>query len=357
MTDIDPVAPLPARRPAPTWKRALQLLGFLAGLALLGWCIAEAFKPENREQLQRLADAPAWKLALLFALNLAYIALNAQLLWATIRPVRRVPTRSVQAVHAVCVLLSYLPFKLSVLFRLVAHYRRDGVPLLTTGAWLAASGGATLGVVGALAAASAVRGRIDALWFLFAALALLAYFAFALSLCRVCAGPRGIDRAARLTERLGLGVLTRAVRSRRFAELHEIFAMQAHPGWFGLTIAFRLADLVVQSARFALAASIVGVPIDAQGAFVMAVTFFLIGVLSPAGALGTREAGTAALLGLQAAQDTAGGANAFVVVALAVSASESIATLAAAGVGIAILRPDRLLAKRAGPAPDHHSPA
>lgn len=349
---------LPEAREASPLKRVLQVIGFLVGIGLLAWCIMTAFKPENRAQLERLADAPPWQLAVLALLNVGYIGLNAAILWATIRPVRKVPMASVQAVHAVCVLLSYLPFKLSVVFRVIAHARRDGVPVLTIGAWLASAGGATLGVLGVLTAASAVRQKIDAGWVLFSLVGLGLYFLFANSLCRLVAGERGLDKARTLADRSGIGVLSRVTRSQRLAELHGVFDMQAHRGWFAACIGMRVLDVGVQAARFWLAAHMVGTPLRPDEAVMIACTYFLIGVLSPTGALGAREAGTAGLAGLVGLDALAGeGASKFVVVTLAVSASESIITLALSGLGLAYLRPDRWIERlRPSTAPASEEP-
>ena len=74
---------------------------------------------------------------------------------------------------------------------------------------------------------------------------------------------------------------------------------------------------------------------------VLQTAFFLIGVFSPAGMLGTREGGTAWLLPLVAAQgeDTSW----FAAAVLIVGASELITNTACAALGLIYLRPDRLL--------------
>jgi hypothetical protein len=330
-------------------KRALQVVGFLVGVGLFVWCIATAFKPENRAQLERLADAPAWAVGLLGLLNVAYIALNAQILWATVRPVRNVSGWSVQAVHAVCVLLSYLPFKLSVVFRVVAHTRRDGVPVLVIGAWLAAAGGCTLTVLGILTGASVIRGGVDWGWGGLVVVGLLLYFVLANGLCRLVAGERGLERARGLADWTGVGVIKRAARWPRLGELQGVFDMQAHRGWFAACILMRVADVGVQAARFWLAAWIVGVEVRPDQAVLIASAYFLIGLVSPTGALGAREAGAAGLagvLGLEHLAGVGGGSGgSFVVVALAVSASESLVALVMSGLGIAYLRPDRWIGR------------
>ena len=55
-------------------------------------------------------------------------------------PVQRLRTLDVVAVNAIATLLNYLPFKLSVISRIVIHNRRDGVPLGKIVGWLAAVG-------------------------------------------------------------------------------------------------------------------------------------------------------------------------------------------------------------------------
>ncbi len=86
-----------AARPRMRGRRMLQLAAFLAGLALLAWCITLAFRPENRESVKKLLDADPGVVAGLFAVSLASIALNGTVFWLTIRPVRGVPFASAQA--------------------------------------------------------------------------------------------------------------------------------------------------------------------------------------------------------------------------------------------------------------------
>nr|HRJ50554.1 hypothetical protein [Phycisphaerales bacterium] len=42
---------------------AIQVVGLAVGLALLGWCVSVALRPENRDQLGRLREAPPWMIA------------------------------------------------------------------------------------------------------------------------------------------------------------------------------------------------------------------------------------------------------------------------------------------------------
>ncbi len=86
-----------------------------------------------------------------------------------------------------------------------------------------------------------------------------------------------------------------------------------------------------------------------EQSFLVASTFFFISSPEARSAFwATREAGTTGIVALVLPGGEEAG-RAFAVVALLVSATEAIAYLAAAGVGLARLRPDR----PAGPRPDH----
>ncbi|HRQ74272.1 MAG TPA: hypothetical protein PLU35_14715, partial [Phycisphaerales bacterium] len=133
----------PNARRKPYLRLAVQGLGFVAGLVLLGWCVRAALSPENREQLSKLGDAPAWAVAALLGLSVASVALNGLAFWCALLPARRLHASDVIATNALATFLNYLPFKLSAISRVVIHNRRDRVPLLTIGGWF----GAVLGVM------------------------------------------------------------------------------------------------------------------------------------------------------------------------------------------------------------------
>src|SRR5205823_14123082 len=88
---------------------------------------------------------------------------------------------------------------------------------------------------------------------------------------------------------LGWKLLNRGMHSPFFHNFHAGFAMLAHPWALLLGMTLRTSDLLVQAARFALAAKVVGVEMTWEGAILIATAFFVIGVMSPAGNLGTRE--------------------------------------------------------------------
>ncbi len=328
-------------------RTIVQIVGVLGGVALLGWCVAQAFKPANRSQLERLADAPAASVALLLSLSAAYVLTNSLILWCGIRPTRKVPFSSVAAVQAVCVVLGYVPLKLATVFRVLVHNRRDHVPVFTIGAWLINAFSVMLLVMGSLIGASSLHHQIDAAWIALASTFLLLSVGALVLFCRAFAGERGLQKFIALAEKTGITKLSSAARSRFFAHLHEGFAMLASPGWTAACVVLRLADIGVQSARFWVASRILGVEIAPDQCILIASTYFLIGILSPTGALGAREAGStglAAALGISALH--AGGGATFAVVALTVSATEAVVSLALASLGLVWLRPDRLLIRR-----------
>lgn len=323
----------------------VQLVGFAAGVALLVWCGRMALKPENRDQLAQLSNADPVSLALLFGCSLATLLLNGYIFWVVLRPEKRIDPVGVQATNAIATMLSYLPFKLSVLLRVAVHNRHDRVPLLTIAAWFGAIAVLVLVGLGPPALMSLWRHGVDTVWWAGSLLGIGLAVVVVLTLAGVFAGAGGLGRIHRVLDPLRIGPLSRFIRGGSFARLHAIFTMLAHREAVLGATALRLLDIAAQTARFAVAASILGVDLGWQQALLIASTYFLIGMLSPFGMLGTREAGAvglAQLLGISDAGDS------LVVVILAVSATESLVNLLCAGVGVAWLRPDRLLRTAAG---------
>ena len=323
-------------------RLALQLAGFGAGLGLLAWAVSIALREENRHQLERLADASIQHIAWLLGLSALSLVLNGLAFWAMLEPARRLRVLDVQATNAVATFLAYLPFKLGALTRVLIHNRRDGVPLLTIGAWFLALTAAMAIAIAPLLAASLVRHEIDAVWLAIAGAGVVLCTIATNAMARYFGFEKGMARLHRILDPITPGRLRPALRSARFRELHEGFAMLACPKALTMGVALRLADLLVQGARFAVAADVLGVDLSFADAVLLALSYFAIGVVSPSGMLGVREMGTTAIAAIAAMAAS----ERFVGVALLVTAAESIATLAGAGVGLAWLRPDRLLRAR-----------
>jgi len=238
--------------------------------------------------------------------------------------------------------LAYLPFKLSVLSRFVLHNRRDGMPIMRIGAWLAAFLVITLATMGPFVVAAMVFGEVNTLWVLATAGILVASYGALIGLSRVFRGARGTARLHGLFAALRLKPLEKLMHTSAYAHLHDGFAMTADPRSVVGGGLLRVMDLSVYAARFWIAGQILGTPITLGDAVMMAVVFFMIGIASPFGVLGTREGVTTALL----TPFMALGGEQVASLNLLVGATEAIAALACGAVGVAWLRPTSLLTRR-----------
>lgn len=337
---------------------AIQVLGFLAGIGLLAWCARVAFKDENREQLARLPEASPWSIGALVGLSAATLVFNGLIFYAQMRPVRRLRALDVVATNAFATLMNYLPFKLSLVSRVVIHNRRDGLPVLTIGAWLGAVAVTFIGTVGVVVGAAVVLGGVGAAWWGLVGLGLALWVLAQWAGARVFAGERGLARVHATADRFGPALVGRVMRTGAFTNLHAGLDMLAHPGATCAAVVLRVGDIMSQATRLIVAAAVLGETLGWAEAVVLAAGHFLIGVISPFGMLGTREAGTAGLAGLLtlAAGATAAEAEAttasFAVTLLLVTAIEAVVTLAAGGVSVAWLRLDRLFRRGATDAGD-----
>ncbi|MBS0196451.1 MAG: flippase-like domain-containing protein [Planctomycetes bacterium] len=314
----------------------LQMIGFVLSLALLWWCVRLAFTPENQSRLTALSRAPVGQVVLLFSLSAASLLLNGAMFWATLLPVRRLGFIDTQSVNSIAGLLSYLPFKLSIVARLFIHNRRDKLPLLTIGAWMVAVAGVLAASLVPTVLAAVWRQKADALFFLAAFGGMAITYALTLSIARIFAHESGLERLRAFADGLGSDWISRLLGSARFRRLHVGLDMLASPASFALAMILRVADLLVQAARFTVAAQCLGESLPLDTAVLAASTFYLIGVLSPSGALGAREGVTTGLAGLLAVPGVSRAA--FAPIALTVSATEVLVNLSAAALGAAWLR-------------------
>jgi len=339
MTDRSAHQPSSARRIV---RVTLQIIGFAIGLALLWWSVSLALSEENREQIEKLGSASWRQVALLMSLTVVMVIVNGLIWHETIRPVRKVPMSDCQAANALATFLAYLPFKLSVISRWIIHTKRNNMPFLLVGGWIGAV--AATGAISMLppVAPTLVIGQINALWVVSSLLLVGVCCAITVTLSRWLGGERGLTRIRRFAAVVRLRLLNRFLHSEIFEEGHR--AMDLLASWRTVLIvcALRMIDLAVQSARIALAASMIGVEIPLDQAVLLALVYFLIGVLTPVGMLGTREGGTmgavAAMLGMSLEE-----VSPFAGVLLLVTGSESIVLVAMAGLSIIWLRPDRLI--------------
>lgn len=314
---------------------AVQLVGFAIGLGLLAWAASLALSESNREQLERLGDASWVSLAALAGLTLVTLAINGGAFWLVLRPVRRLSFVAVQAVNAIATFLNYLPFKLSLISRVVIHNRRDGLPVLMIGGWFAAVAVTMLAAIAPLVLVTLFEPSIGPRWVYLSLAGVIAAGSAVYYLARAFAGERGLVRLHAIADPLKLRPCQWLFRTRAFGDMHHGLAMLAHGPTLVGAVALRLVDFGVQAARFMVAAAIVGHALSPADALLLAMAHFLIGVASPAGALGFRESGSAGLAAILAIAAS----EVFALVALVITAVEAIVLLAAAGGGIAWLRP------------------
>lgn len=318
----------------------VQVVGALVGLGLLAWVVWTAFK--NRELLERLMHAPPRLLMALFGFSILSLLLNGLAFWITLRPVKRIRLADMQATNAVASALAIPPLKLSVVWRILIHNRRDQVPILTIGAYLAANAVVVLAVVVPMALVGLWRRQVDAMY----GIASLAGVLLALGAVhvgtRLFAHEPGLARIQRIAGVLRLRPLDRLLASRAFARLHHALAILSHlPTLLGAAAA-RTLDILSQSSRFVVAAMAVGVTISFEKAVLVGSVFYLIGVASPAGALGSREGGSTLLAD---ALNLAGTSRAaYAVIILAVSLSEMLVWMVGAGLSLLYIRPGRYFA-------------
>lgn len=326
--------------------RVVQGAAFVVGVGLLVWVVSLALKPENREAIHRLLDAPWYQSGGVLALSAVSLLINGVLFWVTIRPVRPLPMLNVVATNAVASLMNYLPFKIGLAARFIIHNRRDGVPLLTIAAWLAAGAAGALAVFVPLTAASAWRQQIDPLWLLAGPGGVAVCALAVLIKARLFAHAPGMVRLHAIARRTGLGALGLSwfLRTSTFGHLHHAFAMLADAKTLGAIISLRLLDVAVNAARFHLAGVACGVAISWDTAILAACVHFVLGVVAPSGQLGMREGGMTGLAKLLTIPGVTTGQ--FAVVALVVGGAELLANLAVGGAGFVVARPWKLVAKK-----------
>lgn len=327
------------RRKPSMAKLVLQLLGFVLGLVLLAWCARLAFSEENREQLQNLRDAPLHLVVSLLALSSIGVIANGLTFWFVLRPVRRIQLTGMIATNALATFLAYLPFKLSLMARIAIHRQRDGVPIPLIGPWFAAIGVVLLATVAPILLMAAWRREVDALWIVILAVLLVIAAGVLTIAARTVGGQRGLRMAQTLADKQPIGLVKRITRSETFILFDEGLEMLGS-FWQSLgAIGLRVVDIAAMAGRFYIASRIVGTPMPAGDSLVGSVVYFIIGVFSPIGALGTREGGTAELLKRFGEIDF----EQLALIALVVTAAEMIVNAVLAAAGIAWLRPDRLI--------------
>jgi len=310
--------PATAQKPSAI-KIVVQIVGFLIGLALLGWCVKQAFSPDNQKQLAALRDAPAHLIALLFGANVMVLLFSGLSFYIALRPLRKLNFWDLQATNTIATFLSYVPFKAGMIFRILVHNRRDSVPVALIGAWFGAVAIVMAITLLPLFVASLLTRQVNVAWFGIALSLWAAGFATVCLLAWYFHGTRGMAILRAIAEKFGTGA-KKLVRAKFVRTAHGGLDILASPGRVLLLQLVRLVDMGCQALRFYLAGLIVGTPIAPDTCLLLASMHFVVGVMSPAGTVGTREAAivaTATMLGLENPHAMAG-------VALLVLASEAV---------------------------------
>lgn len=311
---------------------ALNLVGFALGLALLWWCGARALSPTNRAQLEMLAKAPIWQAGSMVALSFLSVGCSGMAFWAALAPVRKLPKADCIGVNFIAALGNYMPFKLGLIFRIFTHNRRNGVPLLTIGAWMGSMGVLMICTLGPILLTSYWRQRIDVLWWLTSMGGIVVACGLVLLAARVAASKGGWALITRIWRSLPM---PRKLRDSTVLDrAHEGARMIGSPGAIAGVVFWRLADLFTQALRFLVASAIVGRAIHWEESILAASTYFLIGSASPTGQLGVREEGTARLVRLVLPDVNL---EEFSLIVLMVTAAELVALLVGGAIALAYL--------------------
>jgi len=236
----------------------VQLVGFAVGAALLVLVIRKAIQGGGWEHVAR---ADPILLAALLGCTVISAALNGASFWITVQPMRRVSFGAMQRINVVANMLNYAPIRLGAIARVLYHVRVDGLTLLQIGAWFSVVGYILVLGVASCVVATLVHFRVDWVWgLLVAAQMLLGVLAI-----RTFAG-------LPMIEKYGRG-LDRIVGDRR--------ALWSATG-------LRAADLVMYSARMAVAAAILDIDLSPPQIVVLAIVA-LSASLIPFGRVGFRE--------------------------------------------------------------------
>jgi len=316
----------------------VRVLSFVLAFALLAYAASIAFNDDNKENLAKLKNASPTTIGALLGLSLLSLTINGIIFNITIRPVQRLSIPGNLATNALAAFLAYIPLKLSVFLRIGIHTRRDQVPLARVGGWFAAVALLLLSTIGAMSAVCFYHRTIDAMWFALIAGALAIVATTIILLARTFAGERGLHRLQSLVPDSPSSLPKRLLRSERFRQLHSALDMLASPRHVVPHMLLRVADIAVQAARVPIAASIIDLSLPYGDAFLIATTSFIVGIISPSGPVGAREATVINACTLLQIPE----AKAFAVVTLVVTSAEVVAYAIGAIAGLLYLGPSRL---------------
>jgi hypothetical protein len=282
-----------------------QVVGFLAGLSLIWWCIDRAFAGDGAaETWQRIRAAPAWALWGLALTSVGSLLVNSLMFWVVVQPVRPIGLGEMTGINLVASMLNYLPIPLRVglIARVAYHVRVNRMGAVAVGSYLAALMIVTLLVGAGLAAAVVSYPFLGAT---LAAAAAVLSIAVGITLVRRVARWRFVARYGREAERI---LVDRTA--------------------FAGGVALRTADALLWSGRMACAVAVLGLPLSLGESVVLGLVAVAMS-MNPLGRFGFREAGVAWLAGLLFAgrMDAGELERSFAQLAIIESAAEGAVTL------------------------------
>jgi hypothetical protein len=288
---------------------AFQIVGFLAGVALLAWCIERAFSGDGAaETWERLRTAPGWARWGLVLTSLGSLLVNSLMFWSLVQPIRRVGLAEMTGVNLVASMLNYLPMPLRIgmIARIAYHVRVNGMGAIAVAGYFAAVILVTLLVGGALAVTVVAFPFLGAT---LAAIAGLAALAVGLLLVSVAARWPPLARFTRDAERV--------LADRRA---------------LATGIAMRTADALLWSTRMVCAVATLGPALGIELSLGESAVLGLVAVamsMNPLGRFGFREAGVVWVSGFLFAgrMDADELERAFARLAIVESAAEGAVTL------------------------------
>jgi Lysylphosphatidylglycerol synthase TM region len=323
--------------PRPSGLRlALQLTGFALGIGLLVWFIRDVLRPANRPNLERLLSASTLDVALLLGLSVLLVVISGATFRQVLRPVHRLPWWGSQATNVIACLLALLPFKVSIMFRVLMHNRRDGVPLLTIGAWFLIMSVVIMGAIAPVLVVNSVHPRVDLMWFMGAIGGVAAVYTALVASAKFAASAGGWCVVERIWHALPMPGFIR--RSTILDRAHEGVRMAADARSLAIVAVLRFTELAIQTARVIVAARIVGQELSLDTAVLSGTVYFLIGAAAPTGQLGTREQGTSKLVASVAPGLELGPLQTII---LSISLAELIVLIVGSSIGMGVLKPWR----------------
>ncbi|MCH2145014.1 MAG: lysylphosphatidylglycerol synthase domain-containing protein [Phycisphaerales bacterium] len=279
MTDTDDRSIADVRRKMLSPKRiAIQILGFLIGLAFVIYLVKLAFYGEA--DWSRIREASPWLIAGLLLTGLLGTVLDGLVFWGIMRPYHKLGVMEVQGANMTASFLNYAPVRLGTVFRIIFHATVDRIALIPIFGWFAAITVTTLACMASVVCATLITGG-PGVWWLF------------LLGCMLLVSGILIWFIARLpvVEKHGRGI------DRMFGDPRALIA----------GLAGRLMVLASGCLRMAIAAEILGIPLGVSEVILLSVAALMLS-FNPLGRFGWREA-TVTMVTAQFAASSLGGEN------------------------------------------------